>query len=267
MLSSPLAHGSDTFTTATGMLLPAPLELPEPMKNHLGSIIEQLETGCISMIESDDLKNLHQTMHHLMVAAIAQDWQVALIDLANCFNPQLISSIAFDQGMHAQLVLEQIGLARPFQIHQATSIIKNLVGHLRKFDEKHLVIVTDISSLFFDPGIANEDPLFPLPQLEQMRQSVGILQSLSVQGHSILITDALSRVKSVLHSREVPEIKPASLQYSAKLHIIAQKTQGNRKVELISHPYLSQATTFIKQLPKSKHRFQKHQQADLADYF
>jgi len=221
--------------------LPEPLVLPASTQDFLHQLITQLEVGCINMIGGDQLQDIHAHLHEIMVNAIAQDWHITFIDLANCFNPQKIGTLAFEYGMHSQLVLQQIGLARPFQIHQAVSIILNLVRQVEQTaTRKNLIVLTDVSSMFFNQAVANEDPDFPIPQLAQMRQCIGILESLAVQGNIVLITERNQQKLSHLVSEPVKEVKAASLQYSAKLHL--QLLQNSSEIKLLAHPYLPATT-------------------------
>lgn len=124
-----------------------------------------------------------------MVHAIKGNWEITLVDAANCFNPHLLSYIAFDKGLNSKHVLKKIDLSRPFQIYQSLSITDKLVDHILRKQKQQLIIMTDISSQYFSDTVANEDKDFPIPQLELFRQMLGKVESLALQGHIVLLND------------------------------------------------------------------------------
>jgi hypothetical protein len=131
-----------------------------------------------------------------MARATESGWQVKLIDIANCFNPQLIGALHFNNAVSPQQILQNISLARPFQFHQASSIIKQLPSEVDDTPPQ-LIIVTDISAQFFDPSLVTENKQFPVAQLELLRHVLGVLQGLATQGHMIIITEQTDRKESL----------------------------------------------------------------------
>lgn len=257
---------STSFTPAITLKLPQPLKLPTKGIKLVGGLITQLEASCINMIEADHLEQVHTTIHHIMVDAVTNSGQVLLVDLANCFSPQKISSIAFDKELHGQLILQQIGLARPFQIHQAVSIIKELVRQVEQASKPHLIVITDISSLFFDHNLAKEDPEFPVPQLEKLRQCIGILESLVVQGHTVVISNRSRRTKSVSIPQKYRNTSTL-LNYSAKVHIRIDHGENYRRIRLISHPYLPENELIERDLSNMIKKRKPAEQRSLNEFF
>lgn len=231
------------------------IRLPESLQVYLCGFLDHFESGLITLLEGDSpsIKIIHSELHQVMIDVVKNKWQVKLIDIANCFDPHLISTLCFQDGMDPRHVLQQISLARPFQIYQSASIIKQLNEQLSKNKpkQKQLIIVTCISSQFFDSSIANEDPNFPLPQLDLLRHSLGILQGLAIQGHTVVMTELTESNSPTLktENKEDHRIKNTSLAYASKIHIRMSSGQASRRVELKNHPFLSSQATKV-QIPQ-----------------
>ncbi|OLS22091.1 MAG: hypothetical protein HeimC2_30670 [Candidatus Heimdallarchaeota archaeon LC_2] len=231
------------------------IRLPESLQVYLCGFLDHFESGLITLLEGDgqSIKTLHSELHQVMIDVVKNKWQVKLIDIANCFDPHLISTLCFQDDIDPRHVLQQISLARPFQIYQSASIIKQLEVQLSKNKptQKQLIIITCISSQFFDSSIANEDPNFPLPQLDLLRHSLGILQGLAIQGHTIVMTELTeTRIsRQLTEGKNDCRVQDSSLAYAGKIHIRISSRQTSRRVELVNHPFLSSQMTNV-QIPQ-----------------
>jgi len=78
---------------------------------------------------------------------------VIFVDGGNSFNPYSVSEIAQSHGLDSKLVLEKIYISRAFTAYQLSSLIlEKLESFLRRKRSK-LLVVSDITSLFFDRDI------------------------------------------------------------------------------------------------------------------
>jgi len=244
------------FATATNIqnLSASSLKLQEAFQVYLCGFLESFENGIITLLEGDrrSIKTVHIELHHLMVRAVENNWDVRLIDIANCFDPQLVSTLCFENGIDPHKVLQYISLARPFQMYQSASIIKQLKQKLsgKKPQRKQLIVVTCISSQFFDESLASEDPNYPLPQLDLLRHTLGALQSLATRGHTIVMTDLTEGIVSLAKntSKHDIRIQNTSLSYVSKIHLRISHDDTYRRVELLNHPFLSAEATTVKLL-------------------
>ncbi|MDH5403656.1 MAG: hypothetical protein OEZ01_01265 [Candidatus Heimdallarchaeota archaeon] len=234
----------DTFMPAASLAktLPSPLKVSHNLNLLLGGVINNFEAATVNLIEFEDVASIHQEIHAQLVDATLSGWGIKFIDIANCYNPNQIAEYAFEKGISAHLVLKNIKLARPFQIHHSISIIRQLQHEILKTPKKQLIVVTDLSVQFFDPQLANEDPEFPLPQLEQFRYCLGILQKIAIQGNMVLITDRLHRRYRLKEATGHERIHANALDYCAKVHLRIEKTHDGRKISLRAHPYLEPKT-------------------------
>lgn len=244
------------FSTATSIqnLSTNSLKLQEAFQVYLCGFVESFESSTITLLEGDkkSIRTVHTELHHLMVRAVENKWDVRLIDIANCFDPQLVSTLCFENGTNPHEVLQNISLARPFQMYQSASIIKQLKEKLsgKKQQRKQLIVVTCISSQFFDETVASEDPNYPLPQLDLLRHTLGALQSLATQGHTIVMTDFTENKESQIKdtTKSNIRVKNTSLSYVSKIHLRISQSETHRRVELLNHPFLSAEATTIKLL-------------------
>lgn len=274
------------FTTAT--VLQELLEqdtkivaIPPVLQKLLGGSIDRLENGAIHLIETDDIKPVHQAIHTLMFQAVMDGWQIMFVDVANCFNPHLFGEIAADANEEGYQLLKRIQLARPFQIHQSVAIIEQLakrVAQIQKFQPgKRLLILTGISAQFFDLQQANEDKDFPVPQLEKLRYVLGIIQGLATQGHTVLLTDSTKDfgsskiINDAKNQKEYPRIQMSALAYTANVHIRIKTEEFERhfmkKVEMLNHPF--KEPKFVQYRIQKERRKRKPDtlQQDLSEWF
>jgi len=255
MSTKSLYHKTPSFITAGQFATPHTLRVPQSLRLYLGGTIRTFEPGAITLLEGDrkSIRELHQELLRVMVHAVMDQWQIKLIDISNTFDPHRLSTLAFEEQVSPHHILENISLARPFQIFQSASIIKQLHEDVLKQPsttplETLLIVVTGISSQFLDPGQASEDKDFPVRQLELLRHSLGILQGLAMLGATVIMTEHTefhSPIPVQLSKEATVRYQDASLAYVSKVHLSVKQTDHNRTVILKTHPYKSQATVKI----------------------
>ena len=104
------------------------------------------------------------------------------------FSPQLINKYATNRGLNPDDPLKAIKLARPFQMFQARQLVKDICKKIEKSDKKHLIVITNLSDIFFDPAI-NTIPNPGKSSYELFRNSLEKLQKLALQDNIIIFAE------------------------------------------------------------------------------
>lgn len=78
---------------------------------------------------------------------------VIFVDGGNSFSPYLVAELARSYGLDSRTVLEKIYVSRAFTAYQLSSLIMEKLESFLKSKKAKLLIVSDISSLFFDKDI------------------------------------------------------------------------------------------------------------------
>ncbi len=250
------------------------LNLSHTLHSHMGGVIDHFEAGTITLIESDQVSPIHTELHTIMAKATEIGWKIKFIDIANCFNPHLISAITFNTGISSHEVLKNVSLSRPFQIHQSTSIIKGLPEEIAKTEEEQikqngavtpqLIIITDISAQFFDPALASENKNFPVEQLELLRHVLGVLQGLATQGHLVVMTENTNPKQKNESNKH--RVQKTPLAYAANVHIRIKTSEWERKIFLLNHPFLAPEHKLV-ELKKIRRAKNDDKQSSLDDWY
>lgn len=188
------------------------------MHGFLSGVLKNFYWGSVTIIETNELKAVHRGLHHLMIESLQQGMHIQLVDVANMFNPHLISSI--DRTQVTDDVLKNITLARPFQQLQSLSIFRKLISDMLHHKKNNqLVIVTGLDNQITD----NEDKK---ELLEQLQYILSGLQNVAVRGNVVVLTN---------HRRE-----DYSGLFTSKssVHVIIEE----KRVILEKHPFLSKIT-------------------------
>jgi len=78
---------------------------------------------------------------------------VVFVDGGNSFSPYLVAELARNYGLDSRKALENIYVSRAFTAYQLSSLILEKLEPFLKSKRTKLLIVSDISSLFFDKDI------------------------------------------------------------------------------------------------------------------
>jgi len=81
------------------------------------------------------------------------DSPVVFVDGGNSFNPYLVAEIGRSYGMDSRTVLEKIYVSRAFTAYQLSSLILEELDKILNSKRARLLIVSDITSLFFDKDL------------------------------------------------------------------------------------------------------------------
>ena len=78
---------------------------------------------------------------------------VVFVDGGNSFSPYLVAELARNYGLDSRAALENIYVSRAFTAYQLSSLILEKLEPFLKSKKAKLLVVSDISSLFFDKDI------------------------------------------------------------------------------------------------------------------
>ena len=230
------------------------IPLPKSLTDVMSNIIPGFEPGFITLIQSDQLKDIHNSLHETMLEAFNRGMEVKLVDMSNVFNPHIFSNFT---NINLNKLLKNIQLARPFQMYQCISIINQLLMRTESVSKKYLIVVTDISSQFFHAA-ENADPKTLFKILDDVRHMMGGLQKLSTRGHTVIITNDNSKKGATVLNKMFSTI--------AKIHLSISHRKQVREISLINHPYLPPSKRLIPLQLKKKRR-KKLESMPLTGYF
>ena len=233
------------------------IPLPRTMVDIITDIIPGFEQGFITLIQSDQLKDIHKSIHETMLEAFNRGMQVKLVDMSNVFNPHIFSKISQSTNINLNKLLRNIQLARPFQMYQCISIINQLLMRTESASSNYLIVVTDISAQFFQAA-ENADPKTLFKILDDVRHMMGGLQKLSTRGHTVIITNNNSNKGATVLNRMFSTI--------AKIHLNISHRKQVREINLVNHPYLPPSKRLIP-LQLRKKRRKKLESMPLNGYF
>ena len=75
------------------------------------------------------------------------------VDGGNSFSPYMVAELARSHGLDSRVALENIYVSRAFTAYQLSSLILEKLEPFLKSKKARLLVVSDISSLFFDKDI------------------------------------------------------------------------------------------------------------------
>ena len=78
---------------------------------------------------------------------------VVFVDGGNSFDPYMVAEIARSYGLDSRQVLENIYVSRAFTAYQLSSLILEKLDVFLKTKKAKLLLVSDVSALFFDRDI------------------------------------------------------------------------------------------------------------------
>ncbi len=164
---------------------------------------------------------------------------VIFIDGGNNFDPYAISDNSVEQGLDSKKVLEQLHISRAFTHHQlACIIIDKLPSAIEEFKAK-LVVVSDITSLYCDPDVRDDDKD---DSLQIFSKSVHKLRTLARQHHCLIVATNLERRN--------PQME-RSLGYASHVTVKIEQKSCLTRFTLLKHPHL-QSRTAIAAIPGVK---------------
>jgi Rad51 len=155
---------------------------------------------------------------------------VIYIDGGNNFDPYSISDNSVEQGVDPEDVLDRLHISRAFTHHQLACIVIDKLPHaIEKFKAK-LVIISDITQLYCDPDVRNDDKD---DSLRIFDKTTRMLRMLARQYRCLIIATTLEE-RSLQMDR--------SLTYAAHVSVKIEQRFGLTRFLLVKHPHLTPHT-------------------------
>jgi hypothetical protein len=156
---------------------------------------------------------------------------VIFVDGGNNFDPYSISDNSVEEELDPENVLERIHISRAFTHHQlACIVIDKLPRAIEEFKAK-LVIVSDITQLYCDPDVRDEDKDDSLLIFGKTVRTLGMLAR---QHECLIIATNLERRNSQMERR---------LAYATHVLVDIEQKSGLTRLALLKHPHLPPRTT------------------------
>jgi len=156
---------------------------------------------------------------------------VIFVDGGNNFDPYSISNNSVEQSLDAENVLERVHVSRAFTHHQlACLLIEKLPPAIEKFKAK-LVIVSDITQLYCDPDVRDEEKD---DALQIFGKAVRTLRMVARQHRCLIIATNLEQRNYQMNN---------SLMSAAHVSVRIEENAGLTRFSLLKHPNLPPRTT------------------------
>lgn len=125
---------------------------------------DQVLEGIFPGFESGDFTVLHGAAASFMSFVLAVrcqmptghgglDSSAIYVDGGNSFNPYTVAEIARSYGLDSRAALERIHVSRAFTAYQFSALVLEKLGPFLRRKRSKLLVISDISSLFFDKDI------------------------------------------------------------------------------------------------------------------
>lgn len=156
---------------------------------------------------------------------------VIFIDGGNNFDPYSISNNSVEQGLDPENVLERLHVSRAFTHHQLACIVTDKLPQAIEEFKAKLVIVSDITQLYCDPDVRDDDKD---DSLRIFGKTVRTLRMLARQHQCLIIATNLEQ--------RSPQME-RSLTYAAHVSVRLEQNPGLTQFSLLKHPHLPPRTT------------------------
>ena len=156
---------------------------------------------------------------------------VIFVDGGNNFDPYSISNNSVQQGLDPESVLGRLHVSRAFTHHQLACIITDKLPYAIKKFEAKLIIVSDITQLFCDPDVRDDDRD---DSLQIFGKAVRTLRMLARQHQCLIIATNLEQRNAQMNR---------SLTYAAHVSARIEQHISLTQLLLLKHPTLPPCTT------------------------
>jgi len=157
---------------------------------------------------------------------LGPDCDVVFADGGNNFDPYSISDFSIEHVLDAEKVLERLHVSRAFTHHQlACLIIDKLPYAIKKFRAK-LIVVSDITQLFCDPDVRDDDKE---DALRIFAKTTRTLRMLARKYQSLIVATTLE-LRNTLMER--------TLTHAAHVSVGIEQKAGLMEFSLLKHPHL-----------------------------
>jgi len=166
----------------------------------------------------------------MLTQPLGPDCDVLFVDGGNNFDPYAISDSSVTQNLDAEYVLERLHVSRAFTHHQLACILTDkLPLAIRKFGAK-LVVVSDITNLYCDPDVRDDDKEDALRIFAKTMQTLRVFAR---QHHCLIIATNLEFRNSLMDH---------VLKHVAHVSLNIEQRNNLTKISLLKHPNPSPST-------------------------
>ncbi len=156
---------------------------------------------------------------------------VIFVDGGNNFDPYLISDNSVEEELDPENVLERIHISRAFTHHQLACIIIDKLPHAIDEFKAKLVVVSDITGLYCDPDVRDEDKD---DSLRIFTKTVHTLRTLARQHDCLILATNLEQRNFQMEH---------SLEYATHVSVKIEQKSSLTRFTLLKHPHLPPRTT------------------------
>ena len=161
---------------------------------------------------------------------------VLFVDGGNNFDSYSISDTSVEHGLDPERVLERLHISRAFTHHQLASIIIDKLPHAIEEFKAKLVVVSDITGLYCDPDVRDDDKD---DSLRIFSKTVHTLRTLAGQHHCLILATNLEPRNFQMER---------SLEYATYVSVKIEQKFGLTRFTLLKHPHFL-PRTIIAPLP------------------
>jgi hypothetical protein len=156
---------------------------------------------------------------------------VIFVDGGNDFDPYAVSEYSAEMGLDPENVLERIHICRAFTHHQLACALTDKLPRALETFKARLIIVSDITCLFCDPDVRDDDKE---DALQIFNKTVRTLRTLTRQHHCLIIATNLEQRNPEMESR---------LTHTTNVLVSIEQNRGLTRFGLLKHPHLPLRTT------------------------
>jgi hypothetical protein len=167
----------------------------------------------------------------MLPRSLGPNCDVIFVDGGNNFDPYSVSDNSVEQGLDPEKVLERLHISRAFTHHQLASIIIDKLPHAIEEFKAKLVIVSDLTQLYCDPDVRDDDED---DSLLIFSKTVHTLRTLARQHHCLIIATNLECRNAQMER---------NLEYAAHVSVKIEQKSGLTRFALLKHPHLLPRTT------------------------
>ena len=167
--------------------------------------------------------------------SLGPNCDVLFVDGGNNFDPYSISDNSVEQGLDPERVLERLHVSRAFTHHQLASIIVDKLPHAIEEFKSKLVVVSDITGLYCDPDVRDDDKE---DSLRIFSKTVHTLRTLAGQHHCLILATNLEPRNSQMER---------GLEYATHVSVKIEQKFGLTRFTLLKHPHFPPRTIIAPQ--------------------
>jgi len=167
----------------------------------------------------------------LLPQPLGPDCDVVFVDGGNNFDPYAVSDYSVQLGLDPDQVLDRIHICRAFTHHQLACALTDKLPYALKEFKASLVVISDITCLFCDPDVRDDDKE---DALQIFNKTTRTLRALARQHHCLILTTNLEQRNHQMQSK---------LVHAAHVLVDMEQHVGLTRFVVLKHPHLPTHTT------------------------